>query len=71
MTNTVELEVQIVRAGVKKKDLIERLHISHTAFFNKMNNISEFKASEIATLVDALGMSREQRDLIFFGQKCE
>ena len=71
MTNTLELELQIKRAGVTKKALAKRLGITEMALFNKIKNVSEFKASEIATLAYALGMTSEQRDAIFFGQKCE
>ena len=71
MTNTLELELQIKRAGTTKKELSKLLGITGMALFNKIHNVSEFKASEIVTLTSALGMSKEQRDLIFFEQKCE
>lgn len=71
MTNKLELELQIKRAGVTKKSLAERLGISEMAFSNKMKSVSEFKASEIITLASVLGMTNEQRDMIFFGQNCD
>ena len=71
MTDTLELELQIKRAGVTKVYLAEKLGITKMALFNKMKNVTEFKASEIATLAFLLGMTSEQRDAIFFSKKCE
>ena len=48
MTDTVELEIAMKRAG------------------KKIQNESEFKASEIAALTDFLGLSAKERDAIFF-----
>ena len=66
MTNKLELELQIKRCGITKRELARRLGISEVAFSNKVNNESEFKASEIVILEKELKMSKEQRELIFF-----
>ena len=71
MTDTLELELQIKRVAVTKKSLAKQLGITEMALSNKIKNISEFKASEIVTLASVLHMTSEQRDAIFFGQKCE
>lgn len=66
MTNKLELELQIKRCGITKRELAQRLGISEMALSNKINNESEFKASEIVILEKELNMSKKQRELIFF-----
>lgn len=66
MTNSLELELQIKRIGISKKEIAEKLNISEMSLFNKIKNITEFKASEIAALTDILKLSQEQREVIFF-----
>lgn len=66
MTNTVELEVYIVRAGLTKREVAKRLGISEMGFYKKLNNITEFKASEIDLLVNMLGIT--DMDKIFFNK---
>lgn len=69
MTNTVELEVAIVRAGFTKRELAKRLGLSEMGLYKKINNITEFKASEIETLVNLLGISDVGK--IFFNGNVE
>lgn len=64
MTNTVELEVAITRSDLSKKQIAEKLGISTMALYNKINNISEFKPSEISVLLEILPI--EDKDYIFF-----
>ncbi|WP_337369634.1 helix-turn-helix transcriptional regulator [Phascolarctobacterium faecium] len=66
MTNKLELELQIKRCGLTKRELAQRLGISEMALSNKLNNESESKASEIFLLEKELKISKTQRDLIFF-----
>lgn len=66
MTNTKELEADIARSGLSKKYICSVLNISPMAFFNKINNITEFKASEIKTLQALLGQTDRRRDFVFF-----
>ena len=65
MTNSLELELQIKRIGISKKDLAKRLGISEMSLFNKIRNETEFKASEIVALTEALNLTQEQRNNIF------
>lgn len=67
MTNTVELEVAIKRAGITKRKLAETLGLSEMGLYKKINNITEFKASEIAKLSEILDLPN--KDEIFFNQK--
>lgn len=64
MTNTVELEILIKRSGLTKKEVAKRLGLSDMGFYKKINNITEFKASEIMILAELLGI--ENMDEIFF-----
>lgn len=66
MTNSLELELQIKRIGISKKELAKKLGISEMSLFNKIRNETEFKASEIVALTEALKLSQEQRNIIFF-----
>ena len=66
MTNSLELELQIKRIGISKKELAKKLGISEMSLFNKIRNETEFKDSEIVALTEALKLSQEQRNIIFF-----
>lgn len=66
MTNSLELELQIKRIGISKRELAEKLNISEMSLFNKVKNVTEFKASEIVALTDILKLTKEQREIIFF-----
>ncbi len=71
MTNKLELELQMKRLGITKKNLSKALGISEMALLNKLNNESEFKASEIIVLERELQLTKEQREVIFFGQQVD
>ena len=67
MTNTLELEIAIKRAGIRKKDIAKLLGLSVMGLYKKTNNLSEFKASEISKLVTTLKISTlEEKEKIFF-----
>ncbi len=69
MTNTVELEVVIKRAGVTKREVAKILGLSEMGLYKKLHNITEFKASEIALLVNELKIDNVGE--IFFDNKVE
>lgn len=50
MTNKEELEIAILRAGLTKHEVAKKLGLSDMGFYKKLNNQTEFKASEIAAL---------------------
>lgn len=66
MTNTVDLEVAITRAAITKKEIASHLGITTMGLYKKINNATEFKASEIVKLVALLNLSLEEREVIFF-----
>ena len=65
MTDCKRLEHALLDANVSKRDLAKSLNISEQALFNKLKNISEFKASEIVKITELLNLSAFDRDAIF------
>lgn len=61
-----ELRAAIARAGVAHQDIAVQLGLSRQGFYNKLNNNSEFKNSEIKKLVEILGLTMNDVDYIFF-----
>ena len=68
MTNTSLLEKYIEESGYKKGFIAQQLGISAYAFTLKINNKSEFKASEITILCKLLKISAKDREAIFFAK---
>lgn len=66
MTNTYELRKAIEQSGLKYKYLAEQLGLSTYGLQKKIDNVNEFKASEIEKLSDILSLSVEKRMSIFF-----
>lgn len=65
MFNSLMLEIAITRSQISKRDLAKKLGISEQGLYNKLNGISEFKASEIRALSDELSLSSQEREEIF------
>ena len=69
MTDKELLEQAIEQSGVKVRKLMEIANIkSYATFRGRMNNETEFTASEIRAISNALNLTTEQRDRIFFCQ---
>lgn len=69
MTNTGLLQQAVNDSGKKYQYLAEKLKISRNALHKKINNRSEFKASEIFALCEELNISSpEKKDAIFFAK---
>lgn len=68
MTNTKLLEQYIELSGYKRSYLAKALGITSYALALKINNKSEFKASEIDILCKLLNISVKDRMRIFFAQ---
>lgn len=67
MTDTLKLENLIRESGLKKGYLADMLGLSRFGFMKKVNNLSEFKASEIIKLCELLEIrSMQERESIFF-----
>ena len=68
MTDTIMLEDCIIKSGLKKSFIADKLGITRSAFALKINNKSEFKAREIDILCRLLNINVENRMRIFFAQ---
>lgn len=66
MIDTIKLEMSITKARITKRELAKQLGISEMSLYNKIHNISEFKASEIRQLYEILELSDSDRQAIFF-----
>lgn len=69
MTDKEELEIAILRAGMTKHEVAKKLGLSDMGFYKKLNNVTEFKASEISALQKMLNI--ESIGKIFFAEKVE
>ena len=50
MTDTSLLNAAIAKIGITKKELVKALGLTYAGFWKKLNNQSEFKATEIKRL---------------------
>lgn len=67
MTNTEMLNQLIRERGLKKVYLAEKVGLSPAGFHNCVTNRAEFRASQIQTLCDLLGVDDPaQRVALFF-----
>ncbi len=67
MTDKELLEQAIEQSGVKVMKLMEAANIkSYATFRGRLNNETEFTASEIKAISETLQLTTEQRDRIFF-----
>lgn len=71
MTNSEMLSDAISESGITIIALSRKIGISREAFYKKLNNETEFKASEISALQKILNLSNKKRDDIFFAHKVE
>ena len=67
MTNSIELEVAIIRSGYTKKEIALHLGITPATLYKKINNVRDFKASEIEKLSQLLSI--KDKSAIFFCSK--
>lgn len=66
MTDTMALRKAIEKSGLKYGRIAEEMGISSYTLQKKIDNIVEFKASEIKKLSSLLSLSDAQRSSIFF-----
>ena len=71
MTNKDLLEKYIEKSGYKKSFLAKKIGVTAYGFLLKVNNKSEFKATEIETLCTLLNISVEERMAIFFAKQVD
>lgn len=68
MTNTKLLKEKINKKGLKNAFIAEKMSLSPYGLALKINDINEFKASEIALLCEILEISGEEMEEIFFAK---
>lgn len=68
MTNTSLLEQYIEKSGYKKSYIAAQLGITAYGLALKINNKSEFKASEMTILCKLLKISARDKAAIFFAK---
>lgn len=67
MTNTKLLNEKIAESGLKRKFIAEKLGLSTYGLQRKIENVTEFKASEISALCDVLDIKTvTEKEKIFF-----
>lgn len=71
MTDTVALKDAIKNSGMSVTYIANILGITRGALYKKLDNITEFKASEIVLLKKILNLSDKERDDIFFNARVE
>ena len=68
MTNTELLKNAIKQAGVTMTFIADTIGISRHSLYSKIENDTEFKASEIVKIAEVLHLSDAERDSIFFAR---
>ena len=72
MTNTERLKEIISRSGIKLDAILNATGIkSYATLRGRINNETEFTASEIRAIAELLRMTPEERDEIFFATDAE
>jgi transcriptional regulator with XRE-family HTH domain len=72
MTNTIELKKRIDESGLKYQHIANKLGLSDYGLSKKINNVSEFKASEIYSLCEILQIKTSaEKERIFFNQNVD
>lgn len=66
MTDTVKLREAISQKGIKYCFVAKHLGLSQYGLQKKIENDTEFKASEINKVMELLSLSPAERDAIFF-----
>ena len=68
MTDTKMLRERLSESGYKLRYIAEQIGITYAGFLKKINNETEFKASEIKAICDLIGIDAEDREKIFFAE---
>lgn len=66
MTNSIALRAWLDDKGLKLKAIAKKMGITPYSLQKKIDNETEFKASEISVFTAEFGMTTDLRDHIFF-----
>ena len=64
--NNNKIEELIKEKGVNKKFLAAKLGISYPSLYKRLNGQTEWKAGEVLTICRTLGLTKQERQTIFF-----
>ena len=65
--NYDKLRAVVMRSGMKQGFLAKKIGISDSAMHDKLTGKSAWKVTEAETFSEVLGLSRKEREEIFFG----
>lgn len=68
MTDSTLLNEEIVDSGITITAIARKLGITREGLYKKINNETEFKASEILSMQRILNLTNKKRDSIFCKQ---
>ena len=68
MTNVQKLHDKIERSSLSHTAIAAALGMSMPTYYSRKSGKSEFVASEISTMTKLLGLTKAERDEIFFGE---
>lgn len=71
MTNSAKLKGKMIESGLNQTWVAEQLGMTVATFNYKVNNKTEFKASEIKKLSEILHLTNDEVNTIFFADKVE
>lgn len=71
MTNTAKLKAKIIELGLLQENIAMQLGMTSATFNYKLNNKTEFKASEIKKLSTILHLNVDEVFDIFFAEEVE
>lgn len=71
MVNTSKLKATIVERGMLQEQVAMQLGMTSATFNYKVNNKTEFRASEIKKLAEVLHLTMEEVFAIFFAEEVE
>lgn len=71
MTDTQLLRKKIDDSGYKLTFVAKKIGITYQGLLNKINNETEFKATEIQMLCEILNIDVQDKEQIFFVSKVE
>ena len=71
MTDSKMLSDEITDSGMTITAIAKKIGITREGFYKKLNNETEFKASEISALQKILRLTNKKRDEIFFAKEVE
>lgn len=71
LTDSKKLNEIISESGITITAIASKLGITREGLYKKLNNETEFKASEIIAMQGILHLTNEVRDEIFFAENVE